>query len=389
MSSSLQTNSVRSNPLDLASTCAGTETGSTLLEERKWTLSGRPSPETGNQQFAISSERFTVGRNQDNDLCLLNDTVSGQHAELFLVDGELFVRDLNSTNGTLLNGRKSTSVTALREGDILHFGNAMFTVLTSETSSPLSTLVTDTEGTAIAQVLFGRLLSGSTVMPHLQPIVQLNDSLCVGYEALARSQLIGLETPDKMFHVASQHSAELELSHVCRLEGVRAAECLGYETPCFVNTHPVELETSELLESLKQLRIDFPEQSITIEMHESGITSPGYLTTLRQVLDDLGMGLAYDDFGSGQTRLMELMEVPPDVLKFYINFINGLATASPQRRAATTALIKMVKDLGVVALAEGVETREEAEICYECGFELAQGYFFGKPQAPQFWLNQQ
>ena len=356
--------------------------------EQKWTLSGRPSLEASSQYFAISSDRFTIGRNQDNNLCLLNDTVSGCHAELLLTEAELFVRDLSSTNGTLLNGRKVTSVSVLREGDILHFGNAMFTIQTSETSSPLSTLVTDTEGSAIAQVLFGRLISVPAVAPHLQPIVQLTDSQIVGYEALARSQLVGLETPDKMFHVASQHSAEQELSHICRIEGVRAGVCLGAEMPCFVNTHPNELDTRELLTSLEQLRAEFPDQSITVEMHESGITSAGYLSTLRQLLNDLGMGLAYDDFGSGQTRLMELMDVPPDVLKFDINLVRGLATASPQRRTATAALIRMVQDLGVVALAEGVETREEAEICHECGFELAQGFFFGKPQPSVFWLNE-
>lgn len=355
---------------------------------RNWAIQGRPYPDSPIQTFEIASDRFTVGRCQTNDIHLSNDTVSSCHAELLLIDTDLYVRDLNSTNGTLLNGRKVTALSCLREGDILHFGNAMYTIQKSQTSSRHSTLVTDAEGSAIAQVMFGRLISVPAVVPYLQPIVQLADSLNVGYEALARSQLVGLETPDKMFHVAAQHSAEVELSHVCRQEGLRTAGILANDVPCYVNTHPAELGTHELFDSLVQLRNEFPDQKITVEVHESGITSTAYLKSLRQLLDRLHMGLAYDDFGAGQARLMELMDAPPDVLKFDINLIRGLSVASPKRRAATASLIQMVRGLGVVTLAEGVESVEEAEICHECGFELAQGYLFGKPQPSSFWLDQ-
>ena len=234
---------------------------------RNWAILGRPHPDSPIQTLEIASDRFTVGRCQTNDIHLSNDTVSSCHAELLLIDSDLYVRDLNSTNGTLLNGRKVTVLSGLREGDILHFGNAMYTIQASQTSSRHSTLVTDAEGSAIAQVMFGRLLSGPAVVPYLQPIVQLADSLNVGYEALARSQLVGLETPDKMFHVAAQHSAEVELSHVCRQEGLRTAGILANDVPCYVNTHPAELGTHELFDSLLELRNEFPNQKITVEVH--------------------------------------------------------------------------------------------------------------------------
>ncbi len=83
---------------------------------------------------------------------------------------------------------------------------------------------------------------------------------------------------------------------------------------------------------------------------------------------------------------MELAEVPPDVLKFDINIIQGLPTASDQRRSTIESLIKIARDLEVIPLAEGVETKEEAHACFELGFELAQGYLFGRPERVTHWL---
>ena len=130
---------------------------------------------------------------------------------------------------------------------------------------------------------------------------------------------------------------------------------------------------------LRELRADFPDLSVVLEIHESGVTSTRYLAKLRDTLNELGMQLAYDDFGAGQARLMELVEVPPDVLKFDIKLIQGLPTASPQRLTTVGSLVQLVRELGVVPLAEGVETEEEAAVCRELGFDLAQGFLYGRP----------
>jgi hypothetical protein len=97
--------------------------------------------------------------------------------------------------------------------------------------------------------------------------------------------------------------------------------------------------------------------------------------------------LAYDDFGSGQARLKELFEVPPDVLKFDLKFVQGLPFTTAQHRATIQSLIRIVKDLNVVPLAEGVETVDEASVCFDLGFELAQGYLFGRAEAASHWIN--
>ena len=124
-----------------------------------------------------------------------------------------------------------------------------------------------------------------------------------------------------------------------------------------------------------------------LEVHEGAAASSALLLEIRRVTRELKMGLAYDDFGAGQARLKELFEVPPDVLKFDVKFVHGLPFTTPQHRATIQSLIRIVKDLNVVPLAEGVETVDEASVCFELGFELAQGYLFGRAESAAHWIN--
>jgi EAL domain-containing protein (putative c-di-GMP-specific phosphodiesterase class I) len=89
--------------------------------------------------------------------------------------------------------------------------------------------------------------------------------------------------------------------------------------------------------------------------------------------------LAYDDFGAGQARLNELVEAKPDFLKFDRKLICGLDSANTHRLQLVESLVHMSRQLGIVTLAEGVETAAEADVCRRLGFELMQGYYFGRP----------
>ncbi len=350
-----------------------------------WALSAPATGDDTAQRIAVTSQSFTIGRHSSSSLVIGNSTVSGRHAELILAADRLLLRDCDSTNGTLLNGRPIHTVESLRDGDILHFGNAMYVVHRGTMAHGMVTVCADNADEALAQVQFATLLARPGVVPHYQPIVHLHEGTRIGYEILSRSQFVGLETPAKMFRVAAQRMSEAELSRVCRLEGLRGADSLDRRYQLYLNTHPAELGNPELLESIQTLRNLYPSREIVLEVHESGVTSIDFLRNLRAALTDLNIGLAYDDFGSGQARLMELIEVPPDVLKFDVSLVQGLPAATPPRRSTVASLIRMVQDLNVIPLAEGIETEEEAEICREVGFELAQGYLFGRGEPASHW----
>ena len=230
---------------------------------------------------------------------------------------------------------------------------------------------------------FDRLMQTGSVVPHFQPIVAMSDQSVVGYEVLGRSRHYGLESPKDMFAEASQLNQEGELSELLRYAGTRDGETIAGNPPLFLNTHPVELVTRELLESLDHLRELHPHQNIVLEVHEAAVTDATMMETLRRRLTEFDMRLAFDDFGAGETRLIQLANVCPDYVKFDMHMIRDIHLATPKHRQLLVTLVAMVRDFGSAALAEGVETKAEHEACCEIGFEFGQGYFYGKPQPPE------
>ena len=89
----------------------------------------------------------------------------------------------------------------------------------------------------------------------------------------------------------------------------------------------------------------------------------------------------YDDFGDGQARLQELADAPPDIVKFDIALVRGLDKAPRPRVEMVQLLVHIVHCMGVKALAEGVAEPAEAKACVDLGFDLLQGFHFGRPQA--------
>jgi EAL domain-containing protein (putative c-di-GMP-specific phosphodiesterase class I) len=99
-------------------------------------------------------------------------------------------------------------------------------------------------------------------------------------------------------------------------------------------------------------------------------------------LKALGVLLAVDDFGVGHASLKQLKELlPVDLLKIDKSFVDGLTT-DPKDRAIVEAVILLAGSLGLGTVAEGVEHAEQAAALRELGCQLAQGYYFSRPVAP-------
>jgi EAL domain-containing protein (putative c-di-GMP-specific phosphodiesterase class I) len=352
----------------------------TLPDRSLWYLTSRPNQDGSLQEIAVSSDPFRVGRHSDNQLRLSNSTISGRHAELFFVADDLFIRDLRSTNGTLINGRRIRTATGLREGDTIHFGTVLYTVQRHGRDSNKATVTADILQEAVGHLNFDKLLADPGLRPFYQPIVRMEDGETVAWEVLARSRLAGLENPASMFRIAAERGSEAMLSSLSRYLGLYTAREFDIDAPLYLNTHPVELNRPELVDSLHALREKFPDAPVTVEIHEGSITSTEFLRDFRDLLNELSISLAYDDFGSGQARLLELIDVPPDVLKFDMKFVRGIEGATAERRRMIQSLVEVVRSLNVIPLAEGIETKQEADVCRELGFELAQGFLFGHPR---------
>ena len=344
-----------------------------------WFLVGPYDSAEITRYMPIYTLPFAVGRREDAALSLNCKTVSSHHAEITEAGGTLVLRDLGSTNGTYVNGRRIAEPVALEQDDIVQFANMAFRVRRQMAQVSQRTVTEATCDRALALAQFDRLMADHAVTPQYQPIVTMDRGKVVAYEVLARSRLFGLEMPKDMFHVAVQLNLEIELSTMLRWEGIQACQARNWSPHLFVNTHPRELADSGLLASLQIVRTSFPEQELTLEIHESAVTDPALMGKIRSGLTELNIGMAYDDFGAGQSRLNELVQCPPDYLKFDMSLIRNIDAASPQRQRLLGTLVQMALDLGIHSVAEGVETQAEADVCRQMGFEFGQGYFFGRP----------
>lgn len=338
-------------------------------------------------RIAITSP-FRIGRREGFDLCLNCRNVSGLHAELLQgYNNELWIEDLNSTNGTFVNGKRIRKRTAIKDGDTVQFGKTVFTIAcirNSEGSTDSATLVSgeaDSDHEA-AEERFERLLKDG-VVPFFQPIYNISgdsEQRRVGFEVLGRSHLFGLQTPDQMFTIATDLEKESVLSRTLRLRGIEAAEStLPDDMMLFVNTHPKELDCGEIQVSLSDIRSKFPDRPIMLELSEHVLYSSECCSEVVKAMKDLDVQLALHGFGAAQIRLAELSEVRPQVVKFDGALTQRIDQAEKTRKRLVATMVQIALDLGITPMAEFVETESEHETLKQLGFELVQGYYYGHP----------
>lgn len=348
-------------------------------EEAVWLLL-RAGESSGDQrEIPVDPVPFSVGRQPGCCLQLPYRTISGHHADLQIERDQLWIIDRKSTNGTYVNGKRITEPTPLREEDLVQFADVAMRVKCDVRRTTCQTLQEDVCDQALALVQFDRLMENRLVTPFFQPIVDIYTCRALGYEVLARSRIFGMESCAAMFQAAARLNMEVDLSRMLRWEGVREGLNLPPGAYLFVNTHPSEISHGGLIESLAQVRQLSQEARIILEIHEAAVTDPVEMCRLRSQLRELNIGVAYDDFGSGQTRLGELVEAPPDYLKFDISMIRRIDQAGAERQRMLASLVRMVHELGIAPLAEGIETEGEAATCRQIGFSTAQGFYFGAP----------
>ncbi|MCA9136808.1 MAG: EAL domain-containing protein [Planctomycetales bacterium] len=344
-----------------------------------WTLTEYGQGSTQRRTFNVPMPQCVVGRGNHVGFRVDDPSVSKRHARLFLEGDGLYVEDLGSTNGTFVNGNP-TKHSVLSPGDLLQFANALYRVGCDEGSYGDGTQEHGPSAWAHTLILFDQLLTDRMVLPHFQSIVAMETQEPLSFEILARSNLSGLRNPAAMFGAAERLGQQAALSELMREEGARiATESAHRDCGFFFNIHPVEFGTDRLDHSLRALRQHFPELTITIEIHEGAVSELDMMRRFRDLLASLEMDLAYDDFGAGQGRLVELTEVPPKVLKFDMQLIRDIDQAPKTRQDLLRSLVQIAIDSGSIPLAEGVETEAEHQVCKELGFELGQGYFYGRP----------
>ncbi|QIK38012.1 EAL domain-containing protein [Caldichromatium japonicum] len=357
------------------------------MATKAWFLEGYIGDSKVMRRIRLDNFPFRVGRQEGFPFRLDMGGVSRNHAE-FIESGDdgLILRDLGSTNGTYVNRQRLTEPAVVHEGDIIHFADQEFRLmaLAIQTASDLdrTQIGIDNLPKKLPQGAreFQQMLISGAVGVAFQPIVEA-DGRIFAFELLGRGAFPGLPSaPYPLFQIAESLELEVPFSDLLRRRAVELAASLDPTGRFFFNIHPREVEqTDRLLANLTELRQRFPTPRLVLEIHEGAITKGPTIHRIRDHLNQLDIGLAYDDFGAGQARLLELTEVPPDYVKFDMALIQGIDHAPETKRHMLKLLQDLLNDLGVQSLAEGVETPEEFEILRALGISLFQGYLFGKP----------
>jgi EAL domain-containing protein (putative c-di-GMP-specific phosphodiesterase class I)/GGDEF domain-containing protein len=154
----------------------------------------------------------------------------------------------------------------------------------------------------------------------------------------------------------------------------------GIEISTSVNLSPVTMTRLDLAESvLEELRIrSLPPSCLTLEITETAVTNLLHAVLRLTPLREAGIQISVDDFGSGNTSLSALPHLPLDELKVDQQFVRR-SRESQNDLAIVRTIIELSGRLGLMCVAEGVESEELFHDMVDLGFDLLQGYFVAKP----------
>ncbi|HEX7795813.1 MAG TPA: EAL domain-containing protein [Vicinamibacterales bacterium] len=342
------------------------------------------------ERVSLARTPFVIGRSESVDHTVYSSKVSKEHAVIDRIGDRYLITDLVSTNGTFVNGRRTVEA-FLRDGDIIQIAHKEFGFRQPQVQAARQRSVAAVEQTQLfpsdcvdsvmrGTQLLREMIAEESVATQYQPIVDLTTGEVIGYEALSRGKHPKLsESPTVLLRMAEQCDLLTEISQLFRRLAIQSSSRLQSHSRLFLNVHAREVANQSFLTTLDSLQRDVsPDYPLIFEIAEGCIADLQTMTTIKQALADRGFGLAYDDFGIGQSRLLELTDVPPDYLKLDISLTQGMQSNRP-RREMVSAVLRVVGSLGTRVIAEGIECADVAEMCREIGCHLGQGFFFGHP----------
>jgi diguanylate cyclase (GGDEF)-like protein/PAS domain S-box-containing protein len=227
---------------------------------------------------------------------------------------------------------------------------------------------------------------------HYQPEIDLGSSAIVGAEALLRwtSPSRGAVPPDRFIPLAEETGlihllGGFVLEEACRQAAHwRREGLLPDPFMVWVNLSGKQLSAGGLSDLVRRVLkdADLPPSFLGLEVTETAIVVEGTSGERARAelaeLRELGVRIAIDDFGTGVSSLGQLRRFPVDMLKVDRSFIQGIEH-DPRDAAIAANLVSLAHALGLVAVAEGIESDGQLRSMRELDCDLAQGYLFARP----------
>jgi diguanylate cyclase (GGDEF)-like protein len=226
---------------------------------------------------------------------------------------------------------------------------------------------------------------------YFQPKIEVSRGRAVHAEALVRWNHArhGLMRPDEFIPLAEQAgNIGLITKWVVRRAIAQCAEWnrAGLDLTVAVNLSALDLFDSELPTFISGLLSEagLPPSRLVLEITESAIMKDAaYALKVLRDLKRRGVVLAIDDFGTGYSSLAHLKRLPVDELKIDKSFVQNLTESATDDLVIVRSTIELGHNMGLIVIAEGVETVESWDILKRLGCDMAQGYYMSPPLPAQ------
>ncbi|MBQ9118835.1 MAG: EAL domain-containing protein [Lachnospiraceae bacterium] len=238
-------------------------------------------------------------------------------------------------------------------------------------------------------------LGAGHFLMYLQPKNLLENGKIVGCEALVRWKHPerGMISPGEFIPIFEQNGFITRLDHYIWEE---ACKFIRY---CMDNNYPVipvsvnvsrmnfyDLKVADYLKDLVK-KYDIDPKYLELEVTESAyIGDANQLFNTQKELQDSGFRFLMDDFGSGYSSLNTLKDLPVDVLKLDLRFLQTEKVAG-RSKIILSSVMHMAQELQMPVIAEGLETEEQLQLLRKIGCKTGQGYYFSKPVSVEEFLQ--
>lgn len=227
-------------------------------------------------------------------------------------------------------------------------------------------------------------IPNNEIVPHYQPQVDVTTGKVVGYEVLSRwkHRMLGEVSPGEFIPLAVDAGLIGALTGSVLQQACREAATWPVPLRISLNVTP-----SQLCDPVLPLQIlailsntGFDPRRLELELTEDALLKNGEaaLSNLR-ALKDQGVSLALDDFGTGYSSLHHLRLLPFDLVKIDRSYVRDIG-ASEKSRRIVEAIVKFTHSFEIPILAEGVETKQQADLLYAMGCDLGQGWYYGREE---------
>ncbi|WP_423189787.1 EAL domain-containing protein [Alkalibacterium sp. f15] len=227
------------------------------------------------------------------------------------------------------------------------------------------------------------LIKEKSIKMHFQPIITQTGDI-YGYELLARffDKEEAIIYPDIVFPAAKLRGRTFALDRLCRMQAVKQIKRLYGDQKAFINFIPTAIyqpeyclrATTDLAHSLNITSDRFVFEVVETEK----VDDIEHLKSILRYYKKNGFSYALDDVGSGYNTLDLLGELEPPFIKLDMAFAQGVSHSKDKQLIAKSFLEK-AHSYGGLCLAEGIEDIADFHWLKNQGYELFQGYLFGKP----------